>query len=182
MSERLGLPSVNLGVSSYSPLIYELQVKNVVSQFNADVVVMQIYSNDFGGDESYLKDAVSENNAIIGIDGGKNSAIVSTARLSYLARFLRKSQLLLMTIIANSKDTFEMPSSAFDYEQGVTDEQLLNTVNIIQRIQSYLAKRDKKLYVFLIPSKSLSLAGECCSNDHLYARFYSALIKLRLIR
>jgi lysophospholipase L1-like esterase len=174
VSERLGLPSVNFGVSSYSPLIYELQVKNVVSQFNADVVVMQIYSNDFAGDESYLEDAVFDNNAIIGIDGGENNAIVSIARNSYLARFLRKSQLLLKTIIANTNNTVEMASSAFDYEQGVTDEQLLNTVNIIQRIQSHLAEQDKKLFVFLIPSKSLSLADECCSDDDLYSRFYSA--------
>ena len=175
VSEKLGVPSVNFGVSSYSPLIYELQVRNIVSQFNANTVVLQIYSNDFSGDQSYFKDAVLKKNEIIGIDGGANNVILTIARKSYLARFIRKSQLLLQHILTNSNDTVEIPYNAFDYEQGVTDENLLNTVNIIRQIDSSLDEQHKKLYVFLIPSKSLSIAEECCSGDNLYARFYSAL-------
>lgn len=175
VSERLGVPSVNFGVSSYSPLIYELQVKNIVSQFNANTVVLQIYSNDFSSDQSYFKDAILKKNEIIGIDGGANNVIITIARKSYLARFIRKSQLLLQHILTNPNDTIEVPYSAFDNEQGVTDENLLNTVDILRRINSSLDEQNKKLYVFLIPSKSLSMAEECCSSDNLYTRFYSAL-------
>ncbi len=103
VSDQLDVPTVNLGVSSYSPLIYELQVENIVSQFNADFVVLQIYSNDFDGDASYLQKAVFENNKIIGIDGGENNTLISIARNSFLLRFLRKSQLLLQTILSNSQ-------------------------------------------------------------------------------
>ena len=179
VSKGLGLPSVNFGVASYSPLFYELQVKNITSQFNGDVVVLQIYSNDFGADQSYLEHAVFDNNIIIGINGGKNNAIVSLARNSYLIRFLKKSQLLIKIIISNKNDTV-IPSRVFDIEQDVTDEKLKNTVNIIKRIQTHLAEQDKKLYVFLIPSKFLSQNNKCCSDDNLYSRFYSVLTKARI--
>lgn len=175
VSERLGVPTVNFGVSSYSPLIYELQVKNIVSQFNANTVVLQIYSNDFGNDQSYFKDAVLKKNEIIGIDGGANNVIVTIARKSYLARFIRKSQLLLQLILTNSNDIVLKTINDLDYQQGVTDDNLLNTVNIIRQIATFLDEKNKKLYVFLIPSKSLSMAEECCSRDNLYTRFYSAL-------
>lgn len=180
VSERLQVPSVNFGVSSYSPLMYELQIKNIVSQFNANTVVLQIYSNDFSDDRAYFKYAVLKNFEIIGIDGGENNVIVTFLRKSYLARFIRKNQLLLQEILTNPNDTNEVPYSAFDYEQGVTDEDLLNTVNILRRIDSYLDEKNKKLYVFLIPSKTLSMAEECCLRDNLYTRFYSALDEVEI--
>jgi len=175
VSEGLGLPSVNFGVSSYSPLIYELQTKNVVSQFNADVVVLQIFSNDFGTDESYFEYAVFENKEITGIDGGEENKLVILARNSYLLRFIRKSQLLLQMILSKPNNNVETSSRAFDYEQNVTEKQIQSTVQIIRRIQTHLTEQGKKLYVFLIPSKSLSLDKECCFDDALYTKFYSAL-------
>ena len=177
VSEKLGVPAINLGVSSYAPLIYELQVKNILSQFDAEVVVLQIFSNDFEEGKVYLKNAVLDSDEIIGINGGRNNFAVSIARNSYLLRFLRKSQLLLQVIFSKSKVAAEIPSSAFDYEQDVTDEQLYSTVNIIRRINSLLAEQDKKLYVFLIPSRSLSFSNSCCAEDKLYARFYSAMLE-----
>lgn len=180
VSEELNLASLNFGVSSYSPLLYELQTQNIVSQFDADVVILQIYSNDFRGDKSYLEDAVFDGNTIIGIDGGENNLLVKIVRYSYLARLIRKSQLLLQTILSNPNDTVQMSSSAFDFEQNVTDEQMQNTVQIIKRIHTNLTEQGKKLYVFLIPSRSLSLANECCSNDVLYSRLYSELAKIHV--
>lgn len=178
VSEQLQVPTINLGVSSYSPLIYALQVENIVSQFEANSVVLQIFSNDFSGDKGYLQQSILEQNKIIGVDGGDNSILISIARNSYLIRFLRKSQLILKSILSSPKASSVIPTSAFDYEQNVTDEELYNTVNIIQHIDLALAQQNKRLYVFLIPSKSLSLSGNCCDEDILYERFYSALSEL----
>lgn len=175
VSEQLQVPTINLGTSSYSPMIYALQVENIVSQFKADTVVLQIFSNDFGDDKNYLQHAVIEQDKIIGIDGGDNNILISIARNSFLIRFLRKSQLLIQTIFSSPEASSGMSASAFDYEQSVSDEELYSTVNIIQRIDSALAEQDKRLYVFLIPSKSLSLAQNCCNKDILYKRFYLAL-------
>ena len=87
--------------------------------------------------------------------------------------------MLIKIIISNKNDTV-IPFRVFDIEQDVTDEKLKNTVNIIKRIQKHLAEQDKRLYVFLIPSKVLSQANECCSDDNLYSRFYSALTEARI--
>ena len=175
VGENLGMLSLNFGVSSYSPLIYELQTENILSRFNANTIVLQVFSNDFGGDESYLKNALVDGVRITGINGGKNNAIISLSRNSYLIRFLRKSQLLIHIILSNSNTNTSGVTPAFDYEQDVTDIQLQNTVQIIQRIGTRLAEQGKELHVFLIPSKSLSLNDDCCAEDTLYAKFYSAL-------
>ncbi len=175
VGDHLKLSSFNFGVSSYSPLIYELQAQNIVPKFSADIVILQIFSNDFRDDQAYLKDAIFEGNKIVGIDGGKNNEFIKLVRKSFLARFLRKNQLLLQNILSKQNKNVKVSSRAFDYEQNVTDQQLLSTVEIIKRIQTHLTSQGKKLYVFLIPSKSLSLANKCCVNDTLYTRFYSSL-------
>ena len=177
IGKKLNLPSLNFGVSSYSPLLYELQAQKILSKFNAKVVILQIFRNDFENDQLYLKDAIFESNQIIGVDGGKNNVFITLARNSYLARFLRKSQLLLQTILSKSNNNVEKFSTAFDYEQNIKEEQLQNTVKIIKRIQTHLTIQGKKLYVFLIPSRFLSYNNQCCVNDTLYTRFYSALAK-----
>ena len=111
----------------------------------------------------------------------KNNELIKLARKSFLARLLRKSQLLLQTVLSKPNKNVEISSRAFDYEQNVTEEQLLNTVKIIKRIQTHLTSQGKKLYVFLIPSKYLSHVNECCVNDALYKRFYSSLAKNEVV-
>lgn len=180
VGEELGIPAINLGVSTYSPLIYNLQIKNIVSQFKGNTVILQVFSNDFDGDESYLREAVYDGDKLIGIDGGSNNELIALARNSYLLRFLRKSQLLIKKILSNNKTNANKVNSTLDYEQNISDTQLKNTVQIIKLIKTNLAKQDKKLYVFLIPSKSLSLTNDCCINDILYSRFYAALEKLNI--
>jgi hypothetical protein len=180
VGEELGFPSVNFGVSTYSPLIYKLQIENIVSRFLGNSVILQVFSNDFGGDMSYFNKAVFDGDKIIGIDGGSNNELIVLARNSYLLRFVRKSQLLIKKILSNSNTNTGKFTSAFDYEQNITDSQLKNTVQIIKHIKENLAKQGKKLYVFLIPSKSLSLNNDCCLKDALYTRFYTALEKVNI--
>ncbi len=175
VGEELGFPSINFGVSTYSPLIYKLQIENIVSRFRGNNVILQIFSNDFSGDVSYLNKAVFDEAKIIKIDGGSNNKFIVFARKSYLLRLLRKSQLLIHKILFTTNSNSIGIVSSFDVEQNVTDNQLKNTVQIIQNINKKLSEQGKKLHVFLIPSKSLSLNNNCCVKDELYSRFYMAL-------
>ena len=174
VGETLGSPTLNFGVSSYSPMIYQLQAKNVLPDFKGSTVVLQVYGNDFGHDEARLKRADFDGNELVGIDGGSNNALISLARESYFLRFVRKSQLLIQTILSNDLD------QAYDFERDVKDEQMANTVKIIKTIKSSLDAQGKRLVVFLIPSKSLSLLNNCCIEDVLYTKFYAALAEVNV--
>ena len=48
---------------------------------------------------------------------------------------------------------------------------VFQTSNIILEIEKELKKFDKKLFVFMIPSKTLSKVGKCCDSDTVYRKF-----------
>ena len=173
VGSSLGVPVTNLGVSSYSPIIYRLQALNILNAHRVDTVIMQIFKNDFANDLSYLNDAVFVGNNVAAIYGGENSLLVQLLRRSYLARFLRKSQLLIGKIFQS--ETLKSINNKYDYEQNVTEGELANTVSIISQINNILNKQGKTLFVFLVPSKSLTKTGSCCGDDELYSLFYRAL-------
>ena len=181
IGKNLSIPTFNLGVSSYSPLLYLLQTKNKLSQFKADLVLLQIFSNDFKDDFRYKEDAIFLDGKIIGIDGGENSALVSMLRQSYLARFVRRSQLLIITL-SNSKKSDQKSDTnpyeqSFSHEQNITTDELSHTVQLIDKIKQDLSLQNKRLAVFMIPSKSLSMMHQCCERDNLYHNFQEEMRK-----
>lgn len=179
-----GAPTLNFGVSSYSPLLYLLQVKNQVELLSARVVLLQIYYNDFAGDEEYKSLAKFNDSSIIAIDGGENSLLSNMARKSYLLRFVRRSQLLIEHLLANSQADPETSSTqaydTFRLEQDVSRENLEFTSQIIAEIDVELTKQGKQLAVFMIPSRSLSQNNRCCATDELYARFLEEMQALEI--
>jgi hypothetical protein len=184
LASKLSMQTLNLGVSSYSPILYLLQVKNVVKKLKSRLVVLQIYSNDFVNDVAYERSAVFENNKIVRIDGGKNNYITQVLRTSYVLRLLRKAQLtveMLMeskrSLLSDDVNDFE---KTFSIEQSVPSHQMKNTVNIIRDIHEELSSQGKQLVVFLIPNKSLSKINKCCENDQLYSRFRRELITQKI--
>lgn len=168
---ELGVPVTNLGVSSYSPIIYRLQVMNIVNKYKSNTIIMQIYRNDFNDDIGYFDYGKIKDGKVVAIDGGKNNLLISLLRKSYLARFIRKSQLLISMLLESSTKT----TTTYGYEQNVSEEKLANTINIISEINDILTDQGKRLYVFLIPSKSITKTGTCCDEDKLYLRFYKSL-------
>lgn len=173
----IGKKVVNMGVSSYSPLIYLLQARKVVSKFDAGTVVLQLFSNDFASDISYQANAQIEGGDVVAVDGGANSVAVSLLRKSYLARFVRRSWRLIRVNLLNANSEISIFVKAFEHEQDVTENQLRNTGEILLEIKSELESQGKRLYVFLIPSRSLSLIRDCCEKDNLYKIIYSYLKK-----
>lgn len=168
LGEQLDVPIMNLGVASYSPVIYQVQAQNLLQSVAASLVVLQIYSNDFEGDSKYLEFAEHKDNTLVAINGGnKNNLIRTLARSSYLVRFVRKSQLVLEKMLT----TESIDIDALSIEQNVSQDDLLQTSDVISEIKAILDKNSKQLAVFMIPSKALSRTGECCKEDEIYARF-----------
>lgn len=175
ISSRLNIHTLNLGVSSYSPIIYLLQVKAEVKKLKSSLVVMQVYANDFVNDSTYSKSATIENNEVVSVDGGQNDLTIQILRKSYLVRFLRKSQLTLRMIL-NSRESL-MSGELNDFEktflieQSISAYQMKDVISRIRDIDNELTLQGKKLVVFLIPSKSLSKINACCEKDKVYLRF-----------
>lgn len=166
---------INLGTSSYSPIIYLLQTKNILSSFKADTVIMQVHSNDFQNDISYKKDAILIDKDVVGINSGKKNVLVSLLRKSYVIRFIRKNQLIAKELLNYKNKTLPNIIDTFQWEQRATKAQIINTVNIISEIDKLLTLQGKTLYVFLIPSKALTKTRSCCGADEVYSLFYQFL-------
>ncbi|MEI6066018.1 MAG: SGNH/GDSL hydrolase family protein [Methylococcaceae bacterium] len=98
----------NYGVSSYSPIFYLLQWRQIVKEFKPTIVIVQLYSNDVSADEAYMAMAKKDvNGDAVAVPGPEGSWITSQLRKSYLMRLLRKVQLQLLWIYENrEKDKY----------------------------------------------------------------------------
>ena len=89
----------NFGIGSYCPSIYYLQLKHfILSPLNTkpDIVIMVLYSNDVGADDRYLKKGEwNSKGELESINGGNNDWLVRFLRKSYLARLIRRCQLII---------------------------------------------------------------------------------------
>ena len=162
--------TLNFGTASYSPIIYLSQVKNLFSEIKSNLVIMQIFSNDFGNDADYSQKLIKENNKIK-INGGKNNYLISFLRKFYTARFLKKNYSLIKRILKNYNRISFVDNK---YERAFIDELNVNfneidyTSKIIKEIEIELKLSNKNLIVFMMPSRSLSKLNICCDEDKLY--------------
>lgn len=183
VGENLGVKHTNLGVSSYSPIIYRLQVINILPQLDESNVIIQLFSNDFADDLSYSKLAIFENNKVIAIDGGGQNWFKSFARKIYLLRFLRKAQIILQHSLANNKQerqNVKYNNDVFLIEQDIHDNSIEHSINILADIKKILHGQKKTLSVMIIPSKFLSKKNICCTNDKLYHRVVENLKRINI--
>lgn len=98
---------INYGVSSYSPVLYYLQTKNIIlkNQPLPDQAFILLYSNDVLDDSLYLNNAkYNDLGKLIAIDGGKSNIFVQVLRKSYLIRLMRRMQLKLKFILEKRKN------------------------------------------------------------------------------
>lgn len=94
VAEALHLTAVNLGCSSFTPLLSRVQLETVADRLSPSLVVLQIFSNDVGDDAELRKHAVfDERGRVRAVPGEATSLSVRLARQSYLARLLRKTWL-----------------------------------------------------------------------------------------
>ena len=98
----------NYAVSSYSPIFYLLQWTRQIHEFNPNLVVVELSSNDISSDEAFMKIAIKdENGQVIAIPAPEGGWLTAQFRKSYLLRFLRKVQLQLLWMYENrEKDQY----------------------------------------------------------------------------
>ncbi|MEQ1898962.1 MAG: hypothetical protein ABL971_16465 [Vicinamibacterales bacterium] len=155
----------NFGVASYSPVLYCAQLKGDVLEFKPTDVVLQIYSNDFKDDETYLNKADSQNvHELTRVDGGSSSLAIYLLRYSYVVRLLRKAQLQTKYLIESrnqSSDKAGRGEAAPTPIGGITRRAL-------EEIQRICREHGISLYILMIPSKELVRNGSCCDRDFNY--------------
>ena len=175
VGKKLKFSILNLGVSSYSPILYDIQIKNKIADSKAPLIIMQIYSNDFIDDQNYMKYAKYNNNIVEGIEGGKKNIFLILARKSYVLRFIRKYQLLLFQSVVSREEKIKLVNQVLSFKKTIKQEDLLPTSKIIADINKLLLIKRKKLYVFMIPNLKFSHDQKCCEKDVLYEGFMNEM-------
>lgn len=161
---------VNLGVSSYSPVLYVALLKKFIQQEKPTDVVMQIYFNDFSDDEYYFRFSGARSiNDVDHVDGSVDDKYVKLLRYSYLARFFRKAQLSLQYKFTNETAHYSILDPNFD-ENSLT----IKAINVAKDIA---ARNGAKFYVFIIPNKLMTKSNSCCDGDITYTKFNSIMKK-----
>lgn len=160
----------NMGVSSYSPLFYLVQLRTELADLRNADVVLQLFDNDFSTDLDMLSKANSRDiPAINSIDGGDASLAIKVLRYSYVARLVRKVQLQTAFLLNPASQTMDFrneidPTSY--RENSFAARQF--TYNLLSQIKEICDSRSIKLHLMIIPSKTLSRSNECCANDLLH--------------
>ena len=155
----------NFGVTSYSPILYLVQMQNEVKSFQPTDVIIQIYRNDFFDDQRYLKSANSQRlSEIKAINGGPSSNLIKILRSSYLARLIRKAQLRLkFSLLQRTNKTNEnVPLDVQTRSTETERKQTYETILLLERIANEINAR---IFIFVIPNKELAMQHQCCDTD-----------------
>ena len=92
----------NYGVASYSPILYYLQWKHSVEEWEPTMVVLQLFSNDSNSDKDYFgKAEFNASGRPVAVPGPSKDRFGQLLRKSYLLRFLRKMQLTATWAVAH---------------------------------------------------------------------------------
>jgi len=139
----------NYGVASYSPILYYLQWKHLVNEWNPDIVFVQLYSNDSRADDNYFGqaqfDADGRPDAIPGPAKGWFS---EQLRKSYLLRFLRKVQLTIKWNLAHWNETKEVVGDFVEENPQISDV----SSDMLLSINQEVVDSGAKLALFAVPS------------------------------
>ena len=159
----------NMGVSSYSPLYFLVQLKMELGDLsNADVVV-QLFENDFSSDnEMLLKANTTDLQRVERIDGGESALNIDLLRHSYVARLVRKVQLQIQYLLDPASQTvgFRDDQDAGGGSAQYADQRVL-TYKILEKIKVLCEDRSITLHLMMIPNKALSRSNACCEKDWL---------------
>ncbi len=148
----------NFAVSSYSPLLYYLQLKlHLQNNQKPKKVFIQLYSNDIKGDEMYAKHSVFENNIPIACIGDDPNYVIRYLRKIYIVRVLRKTQLTLKYIFSDKKDELRVNRHLEAAPEIDANSQFCKN---ILRIKSLLEAYGIEYYFYAIPSKYACISGD----------------------
>lgn len=167
----------NLGVSSFSPLIYLVQMKNIIKELNPSKIILQLYINDFKDDNFYLSRANSISiDKIKYVRGEKSSKIIPILRNFYIARLIRKSQLIIKYRLSGR---YAGKGTENNYFYLPKDKKAF-TFSILLEIKRLANLIDADLYLMFIPSKFYTKKNECCIKDKNNIEFVNFVKENRL--
>ena len=166
-----------MGVSSYSPIFYLVQLRRELAYLRDVDVVLQLFENDFDSDSELILKANSfDLEEINSIDGGSSSLIITLLRYSYTARLIRKVQLQTIYLL-NSEPEYSTVSNQTDAELNKVrfSEKRQFSFKIISKIKEFCDARSINLHLMIIPNKKLSRTNQCCETDWLHKelKFYA---------
>jgi|TARA_B110000483_G_C18183966_1_gene538155 hypothetical protein len=165
---------INLGVTTYSPSIYYLKIKQDINDYkNIDKLIIQIFNYDFIDDEYYKvysnvpnisnpKEYISKLKYISPQkDMNRKREIVDffkkQLKKSYLIRYLKKIQKTYFY----QKVTWTNPTETFVRQNSIT-------INALIKIKEICQSKNIDLSIFMIPDKKKLIKNE---NDIHYNEF-----------
>ena len=160
--------SINFGVSSYSPLLYYIQLKEaILTRKSPHKVYIQIYSNDYGDDKGYEKLTTFKDDEPLFCNGNEINNSTRFFRKSHLLKLLKKSYLVVKYVVSNQKEDSEFHSSDVkDFRTENFIESNVETFNgsrfskSILQIKSLLENNNIEYSFFCIPSKYSTNSGD----------------------
>ena len=148
----------NFAVSSYSPLLYYLQLKlHLQNKQKPKKIFIQLYSNDVQGDKMYTKNSNFENNTPIACIGENPNYLIRYLRKFYIMRVLRKAQVTLKYIFSKRKKELRINEHVEFANESNPNSQFYKN---ILRIKTLLDEQKIEYYFYTIPSKYACISGD----------------------
>jgi len=157
-----GVAVHNLGVSSYSPVLSEIQLREYQQQhpqgpvlLAGGVVVHVLYDNDLDGDQGYSNQLQPDSNGEMVVSSETQlSPLERLARVSYLARLLRRAQLTVSELGRRQEiTTAQSPAAATSGDQCPrTAAELEPTRTALRAIRDRVAAAGGRYLISAVPS------------------------------
>ena len=157
-----GVAVHNLGVSSYSPVLSEIQLREYQQQhpqgpvlLAGGVVVHVLYDNDLDGDQGYSNQLQPDSNGEMVVSSETQlSPLERLARVSYLARLLRRAQLTVTELGRRQEiTTAQSPVASSAGDQGPRSAaELEPTRRALRAIRDRVAAAGGRYLISAVPS------------------------------
>lgn len=186
IGQDLAISAVNLGGTSYMPTLERLSLELFAERISPRAVVLQLYANDVLDGVEMDKIAVRDaSGRVVAVPGARTPLSTRLARLSYVARLVRKGVLSFQY----SRDKQRRSGGAWTasawspyftkpIEAWFTPAELAVFERGVVEIRDVCRARGAPLLLWAVPDRGSILAGE---RDHFY-EYVRALAERHAIR
>ena len=168
LGERFGLPVVNFGCGSFSPITERLLLESYADRVSPRVVVLQLYANDVEGDVNMARMAnVDAKGRIESVPGSRTPWTVRLGRKVYMVRLARKAW--LSHKFAQDREQRGAAQVALEpwapyftkpLDEWFSAEELAPTETALAEIRDLCRQRGWPLLVFTVPDRGALAEGK----------------------